>query len=82
MSEQQSLLSSVLALILIHGLQRSLFNVPGVIGGSGGTLRSSNAVCNPVIIQHLSKFFYLFLSFLGPHPWHMELPRLRVKLEV
>ena len=22
-----------------------------------------------------------FFVFLGPHPWHMEVPRLRVKLE-
>ena len=23
-------------------------------------------------------FFFFFLSFLGPHPWHMEVPRLGV----
>ena len=27
-------------------------------------------------------FFFFFLSFLGPHPWHMEVPRLRFKLEL
>ena len=27
-------------------------------------------------------FFFFFLSFLGPHPWHMEVPRLRVELEL
>ena len=28
-------------------------------------------------------FFYLFIyCFLGPHAWHMEIPRLEVKLEV
>ena len=33
----------------------------------------------------LSLFFILFyfiFSFLGPHPWHMEVPRLRVKSEL
>ena len=25
---------------------------------------------------------HLFLSFLGPHLWHMEVPRLGVELEV
>ena len=23
--------------------------------------------------------FFFFLSFLGPHPWHIEVPRLGVK---
>ena len=29
-------------------------------------------------------FYYLriYLVFLGPHPWHMEIPRLGVKLEL
>ena len=27
-------------------------------------------------------FFFFFLSFLGPHPWHMGVPRLGVKLEL
>ena len=27
-------------------------------------------------------FFFLFLYFLGPHPWHMEVPRLGVKSEL
>ena len=26
--------------------------------------------------------FFVFLSFLGPHLWHMEFPRLGVKLEL
>ena len=26
--------------------------------------------------------FLIFFSFLGPHPWHMEVPRLGVKLEL
>ena len=26
-------------------------------------------------------FFFFFLSFLGPHPQHMEAPRLGVRLE-
>ena len=27
-------------------------------------------------------FFLVFLSFLGPHPQHKEVPRLGVKLEL
>ena len=27
-------------------------------------------------------FFFSFLFFLGPHPWHMEVPRLGVKSEL
>ena len=26
-------------------------------------------------------FFFLFLSFAGPHPRHMEVPRIGVELE-
>ena len=26
-------------------------------------------------------FFFFFLVFLGPHPWHMEVPRLGVESE-
>ena len=27
-------------------------------------------------------FIYLFIYFLGPHPWHMEVPRLAVQSEL
>ena len=27
-------------------------------------------------------FFYIFLPFLGPLPWHLEVPRLGVELEL
>ena len=27
-------------------------------------------------------FFSFFFFFLGPHPWHMEVPRLEVKSEL
>ena len=27
-------------------------------------------------------FLFLFFCFLGPHPWHMEVPRLGVKLKL
>ena len=26
--------------------------------------------------------FFLFLVFLGPHPWHMEVPRLEVESQL
>ena len=27
-------------------------------------------------------FFFFFFGFLRQHPWHMEIPRLEVKLEL
>ena len=33
-------------------------------------------------IQKLSDSFFFFFSFLGPHPQHMEVPRLGVKSEL
>ena len=27
-------------------------------------------------------FFFFFFGFLGPHPWYMEIPRIRVELEL
>ena len=27
-------------------------------------------------------FFFFFSCFLGPHPWHMEVPRLRAQSEL
>ena len=27
-------------------------------------------------------FFFVFLPFLGPFPWHMEVPRLEVESEL
>ena len=31
---------------------------------------------------YISFFFFLSFVFLGPHPWHMEVPRLGVYLEL
>ena len=33
-------------------------------------------------VQGLHSFFFFFFFFLGPYPWHMEVPRLGVKLEL
>ena len=30
----------------------------------------------------LTFFFLVFLPFLGPHPWHMEVPRLGIESEL
>ena len=30
------------------------------------------------LVVHVFVFIFVFLSFLGPHPWHMEVPRLGV----
>ena len=37
--------------------------------------------CLSLCICHLVFYFVLF-CFLGPHPWHMEVPRLGVQLEL
>ena len=31
---------------------------------------------------HICRYCFLFLSFWGPYPWHMEVPRLGVQLEL
>ena len=40
----------------------------------------------PCCVQHVTLFvfmaLYLFFVFLGPHPHHMEVPRLGIKLEL
>ena len=33
-------------------------------------------------LEKKSFFCFVLLSLLGPHPWHKEVPRLRVKLEL
>ena len=32
--------------------------------------------------QSRNSFFFLFFCFLGPHMWHMEVPRIGVELEL
>ena len=34
------------------------------------------------LIIKQKKIFFFFWFFLGPHPWHMEVPRLGVSLEL
>ena len=36
---------------------------------------------NIFITKHFTEFFFLF-CFLGPHPWHVEVPRLGVESEL
>ena len=36
----------------------------------------------PRLMAILDFFFVVFLPFLGPHLWHMEVPRLGVELEL
>ena len=60
----------------------ALFSVPCIIGDVDLD-HLAGAVCQfflpKVIFLFLFQIFYLFiLSFLGPHPWHMEVPRLGV----
>ena len=34
------------------------------------------------MLKHWASFFLFFFSFLVPHLWHMEVPRLGVELEL
>ena len=47
-------------------------------------MKWSQGLCSP--IQHLEKEVWLWLFFfplfLGPHPWHLEVPRLGVESEL
>ena len=38
-------------------------------------------MCTLIFSLHIFGF-YLFIVFLGPHPWHMEVPRLGVESEL
>ena len=42
---------------------------------------SMNVVSRPPCTTGQSIFPFLFFLFLGPHPWHMEVPSLGVKSE-
>ena len=35
-----------------------------------------------MIQDNYKEFACLFIAFLGPHPWHMQVPRLEVKSEL
>ena len=46
-------------------------------------MKSGNINMNSCLCSENSAFlFYLFISFLGPYPQHMEDPRLGVDLEL
>ena len=54
---------------------------------SGLTMLHSHQYCTtvpilPQLCQHLVIFFlFFFCFFLGPHPWHKEVPRIGVELD-
>ena len=51
------------------------------LGGPGLAVQSWLAsTCQRSVAQHSELF--ISLCFLGPHPQHMEVPRLRVELEL
>ena len=37
---------------------------------------------DPLVTELFLFFFFVFLPFLGPLPWHMEVPRLGVESEL
>ena len=42
-------------------------------------------ICLSNYLRTFNLFVYLFIYlfvFLGPHPWHMEAPRLGIELEL
>ena len=72
--------NSVTAVVNIPSLALELPHAMGVVPPKKVPLLRST------VIHHIvctNKFFFLsFLSFLGPLPWHMEVPRLGVESEL
>ena len=67
-----------------HILQRSaspVYYLPEVPGGNGVGPRSAHGTS----ISFFSFFFFFFVFvfvFVGPHPWHIEVPRLGMESEL
>ena len=41
------------------------------------------ALCSEVVVKMMIFFFFcIFLVFLEPHAWHVEVPRLEVESEL
>ena len=78
--EEQALQARILYISLMRTLppRKSVkFCMPAhVLRGREATV--SKGVC---ITRFYLFFIFLFFVFLGPHPQHMEVPRLRVELE-
>ena len=41
-------------------------------------LKDVDVHCISLFVCVFFFFFFIFMPFLGPHPWHMEVPRLGV----
>ena len=50
--------------------------------GSMTFLEGPDLLVSLFVCLFIYLFIYLFLSFWAPYPWHMEVPRLRVQLEL
>ena len=46
----------------------------------GGNVKPKRGI--EMIKTMIWDFYFLFFVFLGPHPWHMRVPRLGVKSEL
>ena len=63
-------------------LSTSIFSI-ALESTDGVHVVTVNQICNQTIFRtSFIYLFFIFLSFLGPHPQHMEIPRLGVKSEL
>ena len=53
-----------------------------VITEMGGGVRVVPSPTVGRLVDSSDLAFYLFFVFVGPHPWHMEVPRLGVESEL
>ena len=56
--------------------------VPGLVAASLPCLPSSSHGLASVSMAPLIYYIFIYLVLLGPHMWHMEVPRLGVKSEL
>ena len=45
-------------------------------------IKIRNKILHECKMLHFCLFLFFFFLFLGPHPWHMEVPELGVELKL
>ena len=63
------------------GRMRGVHGPPGISSHCPCRLQGISAPC-PHGLQYGGAFVFCFVCFLGPCPWHREVPRLGVELEL